>query len=61
MLIPNFIMVWPNFDLKPPDFEDLAFEDEKLFGARNLFRSVQLIEYVAKITENHFSRFHERF
>ena len=31
MLIPNFIMFWPNFDFKPPDFEDLAFEDEKLF------------------------------
>ena len=29
MLIPNFIIVWPNFDLKAPAFEDLAFEDEE--------------------------------
>ncbi len=36
MLIPNFIMVWANFDFKAPVFEDLGFQAEKPFALKKI-------------------------
>ena len=61
MLIPNFILVWANIDFKARFLKILVFKPKSICAKKSLFRSVQLTEYVAKSTENHFSMSQERF